>query len=109
MSEHRDDPQDWPLRGWSNRLRPPGHGPEPEPEPEPASEVVPDVVVPDVQSRPALGELVYDEPPAAPLVEEHAEGEFRVPEGYSVLEGAPAGRRRAVAIVVSRFNGEITN
>ncbi len=42
-------------------------------------------------------------------VEEHAEGEFRVPGGYSVLEGAPNGHRRSVAIVVSRFNAEITN
>ena len=41
--------------------------------------------------------------------EEHAAGDFRVPDGYEVLEGAPDGTRRAVAVVVSRFNGEITN
>jgi 6,7-dimethyl-8-ribityllumazine synthase len=39
---------------------------------------------------------------------EHAAGELRVPDGYSVLEGGVDGRR-AVAVVVSRFNGEITN
>lgn len=39
---------------------------------------------------------------------EHAEGDFAVPEGYGVLEGAPAGGRRAVGIVVSRFNGAVT-
>lgn len=39
---------------------------------------------------------------------EHAEGELRVPEGYSVLSGSADGRR-AVGIVVSKFNGEITN
>ena len=39
---------------------------------------------------------------------EHVEGEFDVPDGYSVLEGAPTGGRTAVAVVVSRFNGEIT-
>jgi 6,7-dimethyl-8-ribityllumazine synthase len=39
---------------------------------------------------------------------EHAGGELRVPEGYSVLTGSIDGRR-AVGIVVSRFNAEITN
>jgi 6,7-dimethyl-8-ribityllumazine synthase len=38
----------------------------------------------------------------------HAAGELRVPDGYSVLSGGVEGRR-AVAVVVSRFNGEITN
>jgi 6,7-dimethyl-8-ribityllumazine synthase len=38
-----------------------------------------------------------------------AEGEFRVPDGYAILEGEPTGDRRSVAIVVSRFNPEITN
>jgi 6,7-dimethyl-8-ribityllumazine synthase len=41
-------------------------------------------------------------------VAEHAEGDLRVPEGYTVLSGGTDGRR-AVGIVVSRFNGEITN
>jgi 6,7-dimethyl-8-ribityllumazine synthase len=39
---------------------------------------------------------------------EHAPGELEVPPGYGVLEGVPDGRRRAVAVVVARFNGEIT-
>lgn len=47
------------------------------------------------------------EEPAAPPTE-HAAGDFVVPEGYGVLEGAPAGGRRAVGIVVSRFNGAVT-
>ena len=40
---------------------------------------------------------------------EHAAGDFRVPEGYGVLEGSPEGGRRAVGIVVSRFNGAVTS
>ena len=40
---------------------------------------------------------------------EHAAGEIDVPDGYAVIEGYPAGHRRRVAVVVSRFNGEITN
>ena len=50
---------------------------------------------------------VVEAEPAAP-VSEHAEGEFTVPDGYGVLEGRPEGGRRAVGIVVSRFNGAVT-
>jgi 6,7-dimethyl-8-ribityllumazine synthase len=39
---------------------------------------------------------------------EHAAGELRIPDGYGVIEGEPAGGRRAVGVVVARFNGEIT-
>ncbi len=48
---------------------------------------------------------------AAPVtpVPEHAEGEFSIPDGYGVLEGKPEGSRRAVGIVVSRFNGAVTS
>ena len=50
------------------------------------------------------------EPEAAAAPErEHAAGDFRVPEGYGVLEGSPQGGRRAVGIVVSRFNGAVTS
>jgi 6,7-dimethyl-8-ribityllumazine synthase len=40
---------------------------------------------------------------------EHVSGEIDVPDGYTVFEGTPIGRRRTVAIVVSRFNGGLTN
>ncbi len=49
-------------------------------------------------------ELEDESEPAA----EHAAGDFGVPEGYGVLEGSPQGGRRAVGIVVSRFNGVVT-
>ena len=50
------------------------------------------------------------QPAPAPGPEpEHAPGELVVPEGYEVVEGAPEGTGRSVAIVVSRFNGEITS
>jgi 6,7-dimethyl-8-ribityllumazine synthase len=39
---------------------------------------------------------------------QHAAGELVVPGGYDVVEGAPRGTGRSVAVVVSRFNGEIT-
>ena len=39
---------------------------------------------------------------------QHAAGELLVPGGYDLVEGAPRGTGRSVAVVVSRFNGEIT-
>ena len=44
-------------------------------------------------------------PPVAP---EHAAGELVVPDEYGVLEGSPNGSRRGVAVVVARFNGDLT-
>jgi 6,7-dimethyl-8-ribityllumazine synthase len=40
---------------------------------------------------------------------QHAPAGLEVPDGISVLEGKPSGGRRGVALVVSRFNGDITN
>jgi 6,7-dimethyl-8-ribityllumazine synthase len=40
---------------------------------------------------------------------EHAAGEIDIPDGYDVIEGYPSGHRRRVAVVVARFNGELTN
>jgi 6,7-dimethyl-8-ribityllumazine synthase len=39
----------------------------------------------------------------------HVPGELDIPDGYDVVRGNADGGRRAVGIVVSRFNGEITN
>jgi 6,7-dimethyl-8-ribityllumazine synthase len=55
--------------------------------------------------EPELDVHAAESEPAA----EHAAGEFDVPEGYGVLEGSPQGGRRAVGIVVSRFNGAVTS
>jgi 6,7-dimethyl-8-ribityllumazine synthase len=40
--------------------------------------------------------------------QEHAGAELKIPDDVAVLEGVPEGGR-PIAIVVSRFNGEITN
>jgi 6,7-dimethyl-8-ribityllumazine synthase len=40
---------------------------------------------------------------------QHAYGELDIPDDINVIEGSPDGTRRGVAIVASRFNGEITN
>jgi 6,7-dimethyl-8-ribityllumazine synthase len=52
-------------------------------------------------------EVEGEQPPLRPP-EEHATGDLRVPDGYSVLTGSVDGRR-AVGLVVSKFNAEITN
>jgi hypothetical protein len=171
MSDNLDESQDWPLRDYSARLRPPRSADEPaavdpEPEPEPiepepsfdppasssgvevlydedepridppavpeeqapvetpeASVETPEVETPEVETpdvetpepeAPAEDSAeITDVPrPTTELAEtdnEHAEGDLRIPDGVSVLEGSPNGNRRTVAIVVSRFNGEITD
>ena len=52
--------------------------------------------------------VIEQAPPDGGTVE-HVRGEIDVPDGYTVLEGTPLGERRTVGIVVSRFNGGITN
>ncbi len=89
-----------------------------------------DTVAPGEEHVPAVEELVHvDEHASDPfaawpqaesaeviedLPEEeaaigHVAGEIDVPAGYTVLEGTPTGHRRTVALVVSRFNGGLTN
>jgi 6,7-dimethyl-8-ribityllumazine synthase len=43
------------------------------------------------------------------LRSEHAAGGLSIPDGFDVVHGGADGGRRSVGIVVSRFNGEITN
>jgi 6,7-dimethyl-8-ribityllumazine synthase len=47
--------------------------------------------------------------PRLRTVAEHAEGELDIPDEVVLLEGVADGKRRSVAIVAARFNGEITN
>ena len=75
--------------------------------PEPPELADPPADEPVAAEAPAAEAPAADAP--APEPREHAEGEFRVPEGYGVLEGRPQGGRRAVGIVVSRFNGAVTS
>jgi 6,7-dimethyl-8-ribityllumazine synthase len=58
--------------------------------------------------QPETGEVIEDLPEEGETVQ-HVEGEIDVPDGYQVIEGSPSGARRSVAVVVSRFNGGLTN
>jgi 6,7-dimethyl-8-ribityllumazine synthase len=75
----------------------------PQPREEEAEPEVASVAEPAAEPEPEIEE----EPAAAPAV--HVPGELDIPEGVAVLEGSPSGADRTVGIVVSRFNGEITN
>ena len=79
-----------------------------EDEPEaPVEEPVADEAAP---AEPAPDEPAADEPADEDAIStEHAEGDFSVPDGYGVLQGSGEGARRAVGIVVSRFNGAVTS
>lgn len=61
------------------------------------------------EEMPELEEGEIDETPMhVELSQEHAAGDLHIPDGYAVLEGVAEGGRRAVGIVVSRFNGSVT-
>ncbi len=78
-------------------------------EPEPDETGLPDAE-PETELEPEFPE---PEPEIAAIAVEpsleHAAGELEIPEGYAVLEGVPDGGRRAVGIVVARFNGSVTS
>jgi len=68
-------------------------------------------VVEEEEELPEAEEEAEDEEPLlrAPDDQQHAEGELDIPDDINVIEGEPDGTRRGVAIVASRYNGEITN
>ncbi len=68
---------------------------EPLPEPEPE---------PELDEEPELEPAAQ----AAPPQPQHAAGDIDVPDDIGVLEGEPGPLRRGIAIVVAKFNGEIT-
>jgi 6,7-dimethyl-8-ribityllumazine synthase len=121
MSEHH-----WPgekrLVGTEQQEPDPEASAEAEPvEPEAEAEAAPQqeqITAEPEEPKPAVGEET-PEPDEAPAEEdelqrlrppgEHADGELSVPEGYAVLTGSSDGNRRAVGVVVSRFNGDVTN
>jgi 6,7-dimethyl-8-ribityllumazine synthase len=68
-----------------------------------AVEVTDDVPEPELP-QPGGTEAIAVEPS-----QEHAAGELKIPDGYAVLEGNADGSRRAVGVVVARFNGGVTS
>ncbi len=79
--------------GWPDRSAENVVAPEPEPEVEPDLEPVPEEE-PEAEAEAAAAE--------------HAAGDVDIPDDVDVLEGEAGPTRRLVAIVVGKFNGEIT-
>ena len=79
---------------------------EAEPQVEPESVAEPAVVEPEPAAD-EEAEEAEEEPEVAPAG--HVPGELDIPDGVAVLEGSPSGADRTVGVVVSRFNGEISN
>jgi 6,7-dimethyl-8-ribityllumazine synthase len=83
--------------------------PEPhEDEPEPEAEAEAKAQASVAQPEPEAEEAEAEEEPEVPPIG-HVPGEVDIPDGVAVLEGSPSGADRTVGIVVSRFNGEISN
>jgi 6,7-dimethyl-8-ribityllumazine synthase len=93
------EPLGWPRP----REEEPDAEAEPEPEPQPESEAQQASVA---EPEPAEDDEA-EEPEVVPIG--HVPGEVDIPDGVAVLEGSPSGADRTVGIVVSRFNGEISN
>ncbi len=116
MNRRLEPDNPWPQRR-GTRAEPP------EPAPERSDGEAPAAAVASAEEPEPAGQSVVAEPeapaetPPEPEAEpeddaaaslDHAPGMFRVPDGYSVLEGDARGGRRTVGVVVARFNREIT-
>jgi 6,7-dimethyl-8-ribityllumazine synthase len=86
-------PDRWPGEADKPALRPPEAEVQVEPETPPAPEV-------EAEAAEAIE--------VEPETKQHAPGEIDIPDDVDVLEGEAGPTRRAVAVVVSKFNGEIT-
>ncbi len=104
----RGTSEGWPDRSSENVL-----APEPEPEaeavpaaePEPEQEPEPE---PELEPQPELEAVPLEEPAPEDHAREHAPGDIEIPADVDVLEGEAGPTRRLVAVVVSKFNGDIT-
>jgi 6,7-dimethyl-8-ribityllumazine synthase len=81
----------------------PAARPADEPMPEAAIEAPPAEPAGEPAEEPAADDEAAPEPGA------HAPGELAIPDDVELIEGFPGGVDRSVGIVVSRFNGEVTN
>jgi 6,7-dimethyl-8-ribityllumazine synthase len=104
MSEIDERAREQAAEAPDPKPEPPEPVPTPGPEPEPDDGGDPFEGWPQPQ-----GAAVVEDTPAEGVSVEHVRGEIDVPDGYNVIEGTPTGRRRSVAVVVSRFNGGLTN
>ena len=91
----------------ASAAEPPGWPQQAEEEPRTEPEAEPAAAAEASVPEPAEEEEGEEEPEVAPAG--HVPGELDIPDGVAVLEGSPSGADRTVGVVVSRFNGEISN
>jgi 6,7-dimethyl-8-ribityllumazine synthase len=111
-----DEPDQPETPAWGSVGTVPGPGDaEEDAEEDPGADVAEAVVAePEIEEPPGepaspVEPALEDEPaPAEVAAREHAAGGLMIPDGYAILEGEATGGRRAVGVVVSRFNGEVT-
>jgi 6,7-dimethyl-8-ribityllumazine synthase len=102
VQEQEAQPEVVEPPGWPQQHEQAADSDEPQPEPAAAT-----VAEPAAAGEPeAEAEVAPEEPEVAPAG--HLPGELDIPDGVAVLEGSPSGAERTVGIVVSRFNGEIS-
>jgi len=113
FSQERESPEEAAspedTQAWGAVQAPPDEEVADEPAVEEGGEDVAEEVAEESQA--ALPEPEPEPEPEEPMfvsAGEHAAGDLRIPDGYAVLEGDASGGRRAVGVVVSRFNGEVT-
>jgi 6,7-dimethyl-8-ribityllumazine synthase len=82
---------------------------EAEPQPEARAEATPEPAAAVVDEPGPEAEKGQAAEPAVAAAAVHVPGEIDIPDGVAVLEGSPSGADRTVGVVVSRFNGEISN
>jgi 6,7-dimethyl-8-ribityllumazine synthase len=93
--------------GWPKQAEEPAAETQPEVEAETQAEEASVAEAAVAQPEPEAEAEAEPEPEAAPAG--HVPGELDIPDGVAVLEGSPSGADRTVGVVVSRFNGEISN
>ncbi|MFZ0341980.1 MAG: 6,7-dimethyl-8-ribityllumazine synthase [Gaiellaceae bacterium] len=103
------DPPGWPTP--RPEEEPVAAQPGAEVEVKPATEQTSIAEPHSAEPQPAEPEPAAEEAEAEPDVARaaHVPGEVDIPDGVAVLEGSPSGADRTVGVVVSRFNGEISN
>ena len=105
-AQEQDEQGNEQATGWPapHEDEPEAEEPQAEAQAEPAAATVAEAAV-----EPELEVEEEEEQPEPQVAESHAPGELDVRDGVAVLEGSPTGADRTVGVVVSRFNGEISN
>jgi 6,7-dimethyl-8-ribityllumazine synthase len=68
-----------------------------------------EVAAPPAEEDTGEGPVVVEETELEEQLAGHAPGALDIPDGLDLIEGSPHGTRKRIAVVLSRFNGDVTN